>query len=108
MQCNAGSFAGRFGESAQRAAKLLLRNHLVDFIGSDAHRAVGRDTDMREGVQIIRELAGEAECRRICEENPERLLAGERIEVEAISEIVREKKKGFWSRLFKIYPIKWT
>ena len=100
LQCNAGSFAGRFGESAQRAAKLLLKNHLVDFIGSDAHRAVGRDTDMREGVQVIRELAGEAECRRICEENPERVVAGERIEVEEILEIVREKKKGFWSRLF--------
>ena len=101
LQCNAGSFAGRFGEAAQRAAKLLLKNHLVDFIGSDAHRAVGRDTDMREGVQVIRELAGEAECRRICEENPERLIAGERIEVEETLEIVREKKKGFWSRLFR-------
>ena len=101
LQCNAGSFAGSFGESAQRAAKLLLKNHLVDFIGSDAHRAVGRDTDMSEGVQVIRELAGEAECRRICEENPERVVAGERIEVEAISELVREKKKGFWSRLFR-------
>ena len=55
---------------------------------------------MREGVKVIRELAGEAECRRICEENPQRIVAGERIEVEEISEIVKEKKKGFWSRLF--------
>ena len=102
LQCNAGSFAGKFGEAAQSAAKLLLRNHLVDFIGSDAHRAVGRDTDMREGAQVIRELAGEAEFKRISEENPERLVAGERIEVEEILKIVREKK-GFWSRLLGYY-----
>ena len=50
-------------------------------------------------LQVIRELAGEAECRRICVENPQMVVAGERIEVEAISELVSEKK-GFWSRLF--------
>ena len=100
LQCNAGSFAGRFGESAQSAAKLLLKNHLVDFIGSDAHRAVGRDTDMREGASVIREIAGEEEFKRICEVNPERLVAGERIEVVKSEKLEREKK-GFWSRLFR-------
>ena len=100
LQCNAGSFAGRFGESAQRAAKLLLKNHLVDFIGSDAHRAVGRDTDMREGASVIREIAGEAELQRIAVENPERLIRGEAIEVVKPEKLEREKKKGFWSRLF--------
>ena len=99
LQCNAGSFAGRFGESAQMAAKLLLKNHLVDFIGSDAHRAVGRDTDMREGVQVIREIAGEAELQRIAVGNPEKLIRGEAIEFAKPQELVREKQ-GFWSRLF--------
>ena len=100
LQCNAGSFAGRFGESAQSAAKLLLNNHLVDFIGSDAHRAVGRDTDMREGAQVIREIAGEEECRCICEENPRKVIKGEAIEIAKPQELEREKKQGFWSRLF--------
>lgn len=99
LQCNAGSFAGRFGESAQSAAKLLLRNHLVDFIGSDAHRAVGRDTDMRAGASVIREIAGEEEFKRISEENPMRVIHGEAIEVVKPEKLEREKKKGFWSRL---------
>ena len=100
LQCNAGSFAGRFGESAQRAAKLLLKNHLVDFIGSDAHRAVGRDTDMREGASVIREIAGEEEFKRISEENPRKVIRGEAIEFAKPQELVREKKQGFWKRLF--------
>ncbi len=99
LQCNVGSFAGKFGEAAEQAAKLLLKNQLVDFLGSDAHRDVGRDTDMREGAQVIREVAGEAELRRISVENPEKLIRGEAMEVVKPTEIVREKK-SFWSRLF--------
>ena len=100
LQCNAGSFAGRFGEAAEKAAKLLLKNHLVDFIGSDAHRAVGRDTDMRAGAQVVRELAGEDEFRRISEENPLRVIRGEAVEVSKPEKLQHEKKKSFWSRLF--------
>ena len=99
LQCNAGSFAGKFGEAAERAAKLLLKNHLVDFIGSDAHRDVGRDTDMRAGANVIREIAGEAELQRIAVKNPEKLILGEAIEVAKLEKLVGEKK-GFWSRLF--------
>ena len=100
LQCNAGSFAGKFGEAAERAAKLLLKNHLVDFIGSDAHRDVGRDTDMRAGAQVIRGLVDEAEFKRISEENPMRVIRGEAIEVVKPEKIEREKKKGFWGRIF--------
>ena len=100
LQCNAGSFAGKFGEAAERAAKLLLKNHLVDFIGSDAHRDVGRDTDMRAGASVIREIAGEEEFKRISEENPMRVIRGEAVEIAKPEKIVREKKKGFWGRLF--------
>ena len=100
LQCNAGSFAGKFGEAAEQAAKLLLKNHLVDFIGSDAHRDVGRDTDMRAGAQVIREIAGEAELKRITEENPKKVIRGEAMEICKPEKIVMEKKKGFWNRLF--------
>ena len=100
LQCNAGSFVGKFGEAAEKAAKLLLKNHLVDFIGSDAHRDVGRDTDMREGAQVIREVAGEAELKRISEENPRKVILGEAIEIAKPEKLERERQKGFWGRLF--------
>ena len=100
LQCNAGSFAGKFGEAAERAAKLLLKNHLVDFIGSDAHRDVGRDTDMRAGAQVIQELVGEEELQRIAVENPQKLIKGEAIELAKPDKLLKEKKKGFWGRIF--------
>ena len=101
LQCNAGSFAGRFGEAAERAAKLLLKNHLVDFIGSDAHRDVGRDTDMRAGAQVIRDIAGEEELQRIAVENPKRVIHGEAIEIAKPERLIKEKKrKSFWARIF--------
>ena len=100
LQCNAGSFAGRFGAGAEKAAKLLLKNHLVDFLGSDAHRDVGRDTDMRAGASVIREIAGEEELQRIAVENPEKLIRGEAIEIAKLEKLEREKKQGFWGRLF--------
>lgn len=47
FQINAGSPAGFFGEESQVAALRLLNSGYADFVGSDAHRAVGRDTNMR-------------------------------------------------------------
>ena len=101
LQCNVGSFAGFFGEHAEQAAKLLLKNKLVDFLGSDAHRDEGRDTDMRAGARVVAELAGEAELERIAEVNPQRVICGEKVEFCVPEKIVREeKKKSFWSKLF--------
>lgn len=89
----------RYPELMAHTERLLLRNHLVDFICSDAHRAVGRDTDMRAGASVIREIAGEEEFKRISEENPMRVIHGEAIEVVKPEKLESEKKKGFWSRL---------
>lgn len=101
LQCNVGSFAGFFGEHTEQAAKLLLKNKLVDFLGSDAHRAEGRDTDMRAGARVVAELAGEAELKRIAEMNPRCVISGEKIEFCVPEKFVREeKKKSFWSRVF--------
>ena len=55
---------------------------------------------MREGARVIREIAGEAELQRIAVGNPEKLIRGEAIEFAKPQELVREKKQGFWSRLF--------
>lgn len=60
---------------------------------------MGRDTDMRAGASVIREIAGEEEFKRISEENPMRVIHGEAIEVVKPEKLEREKKKGFWSRL---------
>lgn len=100
LQCNAGSFAGKFGESAEHAAKILLKNNLVDFLGSDAHRDVGRNTDMREGIKVICELAGDAAAQRILLTNPQKLVTGEKVDVFVPEKIAEDTKKCFWIKLF--------
>ncbi|WP_455768120.1 tyrosine-protein phosphatase [Phascolarctobacterium succinatutens] len=102
LQCNIGSFAGSFGAQAEQAAKLLLANGLVDFVGSDAHRDSGRDTDMRAGAAVIRELAGEAVLQQLTQINPQRIIDGTPLKVKAPQQLIaKEKKSKWWNMLFK-------
>lgn len=102
LQCNISSFAGSFGAQAEQAAKLLLANGMVDFVGSDAHRDSGRDTDMRAGAAVIRELAGEAVLQQLTQINPQRIIDGIPLKVKAPQQLIaKEKKSKWWNRLFK-------
>ena len=74
-QCNSGSFAGYFGRHVQANAELLLKHHMVTLIGSDAHRVVGRNTDMRKAVAHMKELAHRGYVHQITEENPRDIIA---------------------------------
>ena len=76
--------------------------HLVDFVGSDAHRDSGRDTDMRAGAAVIRELAGEAVLQQLTQINPQRIIDGTPLKVNAPQQLItKEKKSKWWKRLFK-------
>lgn len=55
FQLNAGSLTGKFGESVQKTAKILLNNNIYNFIGSDAHNITSRPTGLDEVLNIIRE-----------------------------------------------------
>lgn len=39
FQCNYSSISGYYGKESKKLAKFLFKNHLVDFLGSDIHRA---------------------------------------------------------------------
>lgn len=55
FQLNAGSIAGDFGKDVKKTATKYLEHNIYSFIGSDAHRDRGRDTDMREALNILEE-----------------------------------------------------
>ena len=46
FQLNAGSITGAFGKDVKKTATKYLENNIYSFIGSDAHRDIGRDTDI--------------------------------------------------------------
>lgn len=55
FQLNAGSIAGDFGKDVKKTATKYLEHNIYSVVGSDAHRDRGRDTDMREALNILEE-----------------------------------------------------
>ena len=53
FQLNAGSIAGNFGKDVKKTAQRFLEHNVYSFIGSDAHRDRGRDTDMSEALKLL-------------------------------------------------------
>lgn len=53
FQLNAGSLTGAFGKEVKKTATKYLENNIYSFIGSDAHRDRGRDTDIKEALGIL-------------------------------------------------------
>ena len=99
---NGGSITGRFGEHVKRNAELLLKNDVICFIGSDAHRVKIRNTDLTHAKQRLVELVGAEKAKQLCEVNPARLLADQELVLKVPQSIrpVEKKKKSFWSKLF--------
>ena len=95
-QCNAGSFSGAFGQMAQQQAEDLLKNHMIVFLGSDAHRIDWRSPDQRQGLQAIDKLGGNW---HTCSQNGQCILQNKVLYPEVPTRW-EKKKKGFWSKLF--------
>jgi protein-tyrosine phosphatase len=95
-QCNAGSFSGAFGQMAQQQAEDLLKNHMIVFLGSDAHRIDWRSPDQRQGLQAIDKLGGNW---HTCSQNGQYILQNKVLYPEVPTRW-EKKKKGFWSKLF--------
>jgi protein-tyrosine phosphatase len=76
FQLNAGSFRGDYGRGAKRMAKLLLKNGLCHFIGSDAHSIRNYNGQIPYCRKHITKRYGADMEKVIFEKNPSRLLAG--------------------------------
>jgi protein-tyrosine phosphatase len=56
VQVTAGSLAGHFGRTVQRATIEMLAEGLVHVIASDAHEALRRRPDLLEGLEALERL----------------------------------------------------
>lgn len=74
IQCNAYSFAQESNPLILAAARSLLRQGLVDFLGTDAHRSGHRPPQAATGLAWIREHTTGDYFLRITEENPRTIL----------------------------------
>ena len=85
FQLNAGSLTGAFGKDVKKTATKYLENNIYSFIGSDAHRDRGRDTDMKEALGIL-----ERNQRKAFIDNGRLMLENE--DVNFKGSLVKEKK----------------
>lgn len=79
MQSNTSAIMGKHGIMIKWYLMKLLRNGLVHFIGTDAHGSKERRPEMRECVKYLIKKLGKKQTRKIVEENPQRMLKGEKI-----------------------------
>lgn len=85
FQVNAGSITGAFGKDVKKTATKYLENNIYSFIGSDAHRDIGRDTDIKEALDIL-----EISQRKEFIDNGKLMLENEDIKFKGT--LVKEKK----------------
>ena len=78
MQVTAGSLLGQFGPGAERAGWQMIEQGLVSLIATDAHDADRRPPSMTAAIDAIAARLGHAVARRLCVENPLKVLRGDR------------------------------
>lgn len=74
IQINAYSLVEEKNEATKKLARMLLKNKLVTFVGSDAHRATHRPPNVKSGIDYIYKNCDGEYADDICFRNAERLL----------------------------------
>lgn len=79
IQVNAKSVLGEHGRVEKSFCKKLLKNELVDFVGTDAHRDNTRRPEIRACVEYIQKKYGEDYATFIFKINPCKVIQDEEI-----------------------------
>ena len=74
IQINASSLTGKAGSKAKKLAWILLRGHLVDYIGTDAHGSLSRTPDLRKCLKLLHRKCEEPYIEEILWGNARKLL----------------------------------
>ena len=77
MQVSAPHLIKRGSKDAQKIARKMLKEGLIDFVASDAHRAKGMPGDvMKKAYQYVQKKAGTVQAERLFSENAKSWLLG--------------------------------
>ena len=74
MQVNADTISGKDGFLIKRFAKKLLREELLDFVGSDGHGSKSRTPDIAKAYAQVVKVKGESYANRIFVTNPSKIV----------------------------------
>ena len=79
FQANYGSIIGRYGNKAKKTLKILLKNHLISFFGSDVHRPEQIYNKMAKIIKKLKKIISDEEFEKISVINPHKVLNNEDI-----------------------------
>ncbi len=77
LQLNLGAITGRYGRQARTLAERFLDEDLYAVAATDLHGPEDADEWIGDALEALSERMGGAAVRRLCEENPRRILDGE-------------------------------
>ena len=80
IQVNAGSVIGESGKDIKKFIKKLMKDEMVDVIGTDAHSNGGRAPRIRECAEYICKKFGYDYAKRVLHDNAELILQGKYLE----------------------------
>lgn len=73
MQCNLGSFLGKYDKHAEKTAVKLAKNKMIYGLGSDIHH-VRRDDGILKAIKRLKKYYREDELDKLLNENPRKIL----------------------------------
>ena len=79
FQANYGSIIGMYGNKAKKTLKILLKNHLISFFGSDVHRPEQIYNKMAKIIKKLKKIISDEEFEKISVINPQKVLNNEDI-----------------------------
>lgn len=79
FQANYGSIIGMYGLKAKKTLKILLKNNLISFLGSDVHRPEQVYNKMPKIIKKLKKIISNEEIEEFTEINPEKVLKNENI-----------------------------
>lgn len=77
FQCNYGSILGKYGFKTQHTFKKMLKNDLVSFLGTDAHRKKSIYTQVPKAISKISKYISPDKLQDLINNNAEKILRGE-------------------------------
>jgi len=99
-QVTGNSITGRFGNKARDFAVRMLERNLIHILASDSHDVRYRPPTLSDARDAVARLVGAPIARRLVEDNPAAILAGQEIASDP-EPPAPPTRRGLFSRLFK-------
>jgi len=93
-QMNGTSITGLMGPRVKKTAELLLTNHMVHAIGSDAHSTGRRNTNLTSAVDKITKLIGPEQTHQLLVVNPDNIIHSREVDIPEIEGIHSPRAHG--------------